>query len=299
MKTLLLLFCLAASCFWNCSESCAAEPLKDKLEPGDRMLLQSVPGKHELYRLWPGDGRRNDDPLKELDETFDRRIRNVVRPSLMVMKPKQPNGKAVLVFPGGGYGHLAAKKEGSLVGQWLNRQGVTAFIVKYRVPKRKGVNAPLQDAQRAIRVVRGNAKQFGINPEKVGVMGFSAGGHLCATMVHQFDVATYTPADDLDQLDCKPNFCILIYPAYLGENGKVSEGVSKVKDPSIPLYIAISKKDGFIVGVETYVSVLKKAKVDYDYHVYPDGGHGIGLGGGLGGFPWIETCEKWLSSRIK
>ncbi|PQJ29461.1 alpha/beta hydrolase [Rubritalea profundi] len=289
MKSLFLLFCLAASHFCSASLSSAAELSEEKLEPGDRMLLKSVPGKHQLYHLWPGDGRRNDDPLKELEETFDRRIRNVVSPSLMVMKPDQPNGKAVLVFPGGGYGHLAAKKEGSLVGQWLNRQGITAFIVKYRVPKRKGVNAPLQDAQRAIRFVRGNAKQFGINPDKVGVMGFSAGGHLCATTLQQFDAATYTPSDDLDQFDCKPNFCLLIYPAYLDKSEP------KVKDPSIPLYIAISKKDGFIDGVETYVAILKKAKLDYDYHVYPSGGHGTGLGG----FPWIETCEKWLSSKIK
>lgn len=294
MKILFLLCCLAASCVGCCAESGAAEPSEDQWTPGDRMLLQSVPGKHVLYRLWPGDGRRNDDPLKGLGETFDTRIRNVVRPSMMVMKPERPNGTAVLVFPGGGYGHLAARKEGSLVGQWLNRQGITAFIVKYRVPKRKGVNAPLQDAQRAIRFVRSHAKQFGINPGKVGVMGFSAGGHLCATMVHQFDVASYTPADDLDKLDCKPDFGLLIYPAYLGKKGKAAEGVSKVKDPSIPLYIAISRKDGFIAGVEAYVSILKKAKADYDYHVYPGGGHGTGLGG----FPWIETCEKWLIKRM-
>ncbi len=259
------------------------------------MLSKSVPGKHELFLLWPGDGRRSDDPLKELDETFDRRIKNVTRPTLMVMKPGQPNGNAVLVFPGGGYGHLAAKKEGSLVGQWLNRQGITAFVVKYRVPRRKEVNAPLQDAQRAIRFVRGNAEQFGINPEKIGVMGFSAGGHLCAMTAHQFDLATYSPADDLDRIDCKPDFGVLIYPAYLKEASMAPGEVSSVKDPGIPMYIAISQKDRFIVGVEAYIPILKKAKVDFEYHAYPDGGHGAGLEG----FPWIETCEKWLSSITK
>jgi acetyl esterase/lipase len=161
------------------------------------------------------------------------------------------------------------------------------------VPKRKGVNAPLQDAQRAIRFVRGKAAQFGINPEKVGVMGFSAGGHLGATTVHQFDVATYPPVDALDKFDCKPNFCILIYPAYLkkGATGELSD----VKDASIPIYIAISQKDHFITGVEAYIPILKKAKVDYSYHVYPGGGHGTGLGG----FPWIESCEKWLGLKIE
>lgn len=295
MKLLFSTLCLAAAFFWGGSESHAAELSEDKFMPGDVMLSKSVPGKHKLYRLWPGDGRRDDDPLKALNETFDKRIRNVTRPTLMLMKPEQPNGKAVLVFPGGGYGHLAAKKEGSLVGQWLNRQGITAFVVKYRVPKRKEVNAPLQDAQRAIRFVRGNAKRFGINPEKVGVMGFSAGGHLCATTVHQFDVPSYPPADDLDQIECKPNFVILIYPAYLGRESKVSDEVSAVKDSSIPVYIAISKKDKFIAGVEAYIPILKTAKVDYEYHVYPGGGHGTGLGG----FPWTETCEQWLSTTVK
>jgi acetyl esterase/lipase len=295
MKNLFLTFCLAAGCSWGDSELYTTALSGDKFEPGDVMLSKSVPGKHELYHLWPGDGRRDDDPLKELNETFDKRIKNVTRPSLMVMRPKLPNGKAVLVFPGGGYGHLAAKKEGSLVGEWLNKQGITAFVVKYRVPKRKGVNAPLQDAQRAIRFVRGNAKLFGINPEKIGVMGFSAGGHLCAMTVHQFDVTTYLPADAFDHFDCKPNFCILIYPAYLKKGSEASGELREVKDPSIPMYITISKKDSFIVGVEAYIPILKKAKADYEYHVYPDGGHGTGLGG----FPWIETCEKWLSLRIE
>jgi len=267
----------------------------DKLEAGDVMLSKSVPGEYHFYHLWPGDGMRVDDPLKNLKEVFNNRIKNVTRPSIMVMKPEQPNGKAVIIFPGGGYAHLAARKEGSLVGQWLIKQGITAFVVKYRVPKRKGMNAPLQDAQRAIRFIRGNAELFGINPTMVGVMGFSAGGHLCATSIHQFDVAAYSPIDDLDQLDCKPNFGILIYPAYLGKKGKASEDVCVVKDASIPIYIAVSKNDPFLSGVEAYIPILKKAGGSYEYHVYAQGGHGTGLGG----FPWVKTCEDWISSQIK
>lgn len=295
MKPQLLSLCLVTCLCGVILGSYAAQLSEENLESGDLMLSKSIPGEHEFYCLWPGDGRRADDPLNDLKEVFDTRIRNVSRPTLMVMTPENPNGKAVIIFPGGGYGHLATRKEGSLVGQWLNRQGITAFVVKYRVPKREGVNAPLQDAQRAIRFVRGNAKQFGINPNKVGVMGFSAGGHLCAMTVHHFDVVSYAPADELDRLDCKPNFASLIYPAYLGAKGKVSEEVSMVKDASIPIYITISQKDGFIDGVETYVPILKEAKVDYEYHVYPNGGHGTGLDG----FPWTETCEKWLSTKIK
>lgn len=295
MKILFSTLCLAVLFFWGGSTSHAAALSADQLEPGDVMLSKSVQGTSEFYHLWPGDGLREDDPLKELNEVFNERIMNVTRPSLMVMKPERPNGMAVLVFPGGGYRRLAAVKEGTQIGNWLNRQGITAFVVKYRVPKRKEINAPLQDAQRAIRFVRSHAKEFGINPHKVGVIGFSAGGHLCATTVHQFDIPTYTPMDDVDQFDCKPNFCMLIYPAYLGKKGKISKEVSKVKDAGIPIYIAISKNDGFLAGVETYIPVLKKAKVDYECHVYPEGRHGTGLAG----FPWIETCEKWLSLTVK
>jgi len=267
----------------------------DKLEPGDIALLKSVPRKHQFYRLWPGNGKRADDPLKNAKEYFDNRVRNVSCPTIMVMKPDNPNGKAVLVFPGGGYGYLAARKEGSRVGEWLNQQGITAFVVKYRVPKRKGINVSLQDAQRAIRFVRGNANYFGIDPNSIGVMGFSAGGHLCALTAHQFDKNSYSPIDNLDKLSCKPDFCILIYPAYLGEKGKVSRDFREVKDSTIPIYIAVSKNDPDISNIMSYVPILMKAKVPYEFHVYSEGKHGTGLGG----FPWIKACEDWLNSQIK
>ncbi|RLD11761.1 MAG: hypothetical protein DRI44_02940 [Chlamydiae bacterium] len=267
----------------------------NNLQPGDLILMKSVPGKYHFYHLWPGNGKRADDPLKDAKEYFDNRIKDVSCPTIMVMKPDNPNGKAVIVFPGGGYSYLAARKEGSRVGEWLNQQGITAFAVKYRVPKRKGVNAPLQDAQRAIRFVRGNANYFGIDPNSIGVMGFSAGGHLCALTVHQFDKDSYSPVDYLDKVSCKPNFCILIYPAYLGERGKVSRDFREVKDSTIPIYVAISKNDPDISNVMSYVPILMKADVPYEFHVYAEGKHGTGLGG----FPWIKACEDWLNSQIK
>lgn len=270
-----------------------ADPLaKEDYDAGELRLLSSVAGDHPFYRVWPDNGRRDDDPLRLSNEVFEKRVKHVARPSIMWMKPEKPNGMAVLLFPGGGYRHLAAAKEGSHVGEWLNKQGITAFVVKYRVPMRKGVNAPLQDAQRAIRLVRGNAKRFGINPHQVGVMGFSAGGHLCALSLHHFDDASYDPIDRWDKISCKPDFGVLIYPAYLGKKGAVDKAFSQVADPTIPIYIAISKNDGFHEEVEAYVPVLKMAKVDCAYHAYPDGGHGTGLGG----FPWTVSCKKWLSS---
>ena len=261
------------------------------LEPGDKMLLESVSGKHEMYRLLPEDGRRADDPSKDIQEIFNGRIRNVSRPTVMVMKPKRPNGKAVIVFPGGGYRHLAAQKEGSLVGEWLNKQGITAFVVKYRVPSRKDVNVALQDGQRAIRFVRGNAKKFGVDPKNVGVMGFSAGGHLSASMIHQFEKPSYPNLDDLDKLSCRPDFGILVYPAYLDRSQESNNPLGQVADSEIPIYITISKKDRFIKGIETYLPVLQKVKVDFAYFPYEEGAHGTGIGG----FLWIVSCEEWLS----
>ncbi len=268
----------------------AAPLAEEDYEAGDVMLASSVPGNHSVYSLWPGDGKRADDPLKDSVEVFDTRVRKVSRPTLMWMKPEKPNGKAVLVFPGGGYVHMAAKKEGSLVGEWLNQQGITAFVVKYRVPKRKGLNAQLQDAQRAIRLVRANAKTFGVNPDQIGVMGFSAGGHLSAMCLHHFEKPSYEALDEVDKMSCKPDFGVLIYPAYLSKKGKVADEFTKVADAALPIYIAISKKDGFHEGVEAYVPILKEANVPHEYHAYETGGHGTGLGG----FPWIETCSKWL-----
>ena len=277
-----------------CSTMCliGAEGLSSEdLEPGDKMLLESVSGTHAMYHLWPEDGRRADDPSKDIQEIFNGRIRNVSRPTVMVMTPKKPNGKAVIVFPGGGYRHLAAKKEGSLVGEWLNKQGITAFVVKYRVPSRKDVNVALQDGQRAIRFVRGNAKKFGVDPKNVGVMGFSAGGHLSASMIHQFEKPSYPNLDDLDKHSCRPDFGILVYPAYLDRSQESNNPLGKVADPEIPIYITISKKDRFIQGIETYLPVLKKAKVNFAYFPYEEGAHGTGLGG----FPWTTSCQKWIS----
>jgi dienelactone hydrolase len=272
----------------------SSEALSGKdLEPGDKMLLESVSGKHEMYRLWQGDGRREDDPSRYLQEIYNGRIRQVAKPTIMVMKPATPNGKAVVVFPGGGYRHLAAQKEGSLVGEWLNKQGITAFVVKYRVPTRDGVSVALQDGQRAIRFVRANAGKFAIDPEKVGVMGFSAGGHLSASMIHQFKEPSYESLDEVDKQSCKPNFGILVYPAYLDRAKSLDNPLSQVADAGIPIYITISKKDGFIKGLESYLPVLEKAKVDFAYFPYEEGAHGTGLGG----FPWTVSCEKWLSSK--
>jgi acetyl esterase/lipase len=154
------------------------------------------------------------------------RITDVTRPTLTVYRsaPEQNTGAAVLICPGGGYSRLAFNKEGTEVAEWLNTIGVTGIVLKYRVPARKGQArhlAPLQDAQRALGLIRHQAPVWGIDPDRIGVLGFSAGGHLAAALSTHFDQRTYEPIDDADRLRCRPAFALLIYPAYLvlGEQG--------------------------------------------------------------------------------
>ena len=150
------------------------------------------------------------------------RITGVSNPTITVYPaPKEKNtGAAVLVFPGGGYNILAYDLEGTEVCEWLNSIGVTGVLLKYRVPAKRGTpreNAPLQDAQRAIRLVRAHAAEWGVNPERVGALGFSAGAHLAAALSNNFEKRTYDPQDEADQLGGRPDFAVLIYPGLLTE----------------------------------------------------------------------------------
>src|SRR4051812_24466462 len=148
------------------------------------------------------------------------RTGNVSKPSITIMKaPDEKNtGATVVIFPGGGYNILAWDLEGTEVADWLNENGVNAIVVKYRIPKRAGQEtyvAPLQDAQRAVGLVRANAKEWGLDSDRIGILGFSAGGHLSATLAAHIEERTYSKVDAADDVSCAPNFMLLIYPAYL------------------------------------------------------------------------------------
>ena len=211
------------------------------------------------------------------------RLGNVSDPMLQVFRaPAGKNsGAAVLVCPGGGYNILAYDLEGTEVCEWFNSIGVNAVLLKYRVPARKDRpkhEAPVQDAQRAISLIRQNAKEWGIDPERVGILGFSAGGHLAA--VASNCERLYPAADETDQRSHRPDFSILIYPAYLVPK-EAPTAVSpelKVDKNTPPTFIAISQDDPVKVeGPLHYALALKKAGVKWELHVYPEGGHGYGL----------------------
>ena len=211
------------------------------------------------------------------------RLGNVSDPMLQVFRaPADKNsGAAVLVCPGGGYNILAYDLEGSEVCEWFNSIGVNAVLLKYRVPARKDRpkhEAPVQDAQRAISLIRQNAKEWGIDPERVGILGFSAGGHLAA--VASNCERLYPAADEIDQKSHRPNFSILIYPAYLvGKDAPTTVSPELTVDKRTPpTFMAISQDDPVKVeGPLQYGLALKNAGVKWELHVYPEGGHGYGL----------------------
>ncbi|MDO5580255.1 MAG: alpha/beta hydrolase [Planctomycetia bacterium] len=233
------------------------------------------------------------------------RVANVARPTLAFYKAKKPNGTVVVIFPGGGYNILAYNHEGSEIAQWFNTLGISAAVVKYRIPRREGLAkhaAPLQDAQRAIRIVRAHAKEWGIDPEKLGVLGFSAGGHLTVMAATQYNAKTYDPVDDCDQISCRPNFAIPIYPAYMmdDENEKKSsvdlsnEVVIDSKTP--PMFISVADRDKNRAAAAARLFVkLYEAGVPAEIHIINGNLHGYGLRKDRGrpAF-WDQNCEHWL-----
>ncbi len=234
------------------------------------------------------------------------RLGNVSQPTLTIYRPTKDKdtGAAVIICPGGGYNILAYDLEGSEICEWLNSIGVTGVLLKYRVPKRPGLEkhtAALQDAQRAVGLVRSRATEFGLDPKRIGILGFSAGGHLAAAACNNFDKRTYEPVDEADKASCRPDFAFLIYPAYL----TVKEQGDKVS-PELPItantpqtFLAMTQDDG--VRVESalfYYLALKQAKVPAELHLYPTGGHGYGLRPSTHGVTtWPKRAEEWMAAR--
>ena len=216
--------------------------------------------------------------------------------------PKLATGTCVIVCPGGGYGKLAWNKEGTEIAQWLNTLGVDAVALKYRVPRRdreKPHPWPLQDLQRSIRIVRSKAAQWKIDPKRIGVMGFSAGGHLAVMSASYQDQDSYKPVDATDKLDVRPNFMVLIYPAYLGnakkDSGKLDPLV-KVNGQTPPTFIAITHDDadrGLFAAL--YYAELRRNRVAAELHIYSKGGHGYGLRPSANPVSsWPLRLEDWL-----
>lgn len=233
------------------------------------------------------------------------RLTNVTKPTITVYGPGKgikANGAAVLVCPGGGYNILAMSHEGSEVCEWLNQLGITAVLLKYRVPRREGLDksqAPLQDAQRAMSLIRKNAKQWGIDPKKVGILGFSAGGHLATMVMSQYDKPRDYPLDaEIDSISSRPDFAVLIYPAYLQDEKDpdlLAEGIEVNRNtPPVFLLAANNDKSWAEGSAQLYVA-LKRAGSSAELHIFAKGGHGFGLKKTADRVAaWPQLCAEWL-----
>jgi len=284
-------------------------------------LLLLVPflcfGAPEEIPLWPGTvpGEKGDigleqDTTKAKDNLIAGRpvirLGNVGKPTMTIYRaasaPKL--APAVVVFPGGGYHILAMDLEGTEVCEWLNSIGINAVLLKYRVPKREGLERyvpPLQDAQRALGMVRHRAKDLSLDESKIGVLGFSAGAHLGATLAAQSAKRTYEPVDAADQLNCRPDFLLLIYPGGLVQKDRGDEIApeAQVTSNAPPAFLVMAEDDP--VRPENallYALALKKAGVPCELHIYPKGGHGYGLRKTKDPVTgWPTLAAAWLQSR--
>ena len=269
-------------------------------------------GEQTLF-LWPGQapGEKGDigeeqDTTKPTDNQVAGRpvvrIGNVSKPSITVYPAPRDkaSGAAVIICPGGGYHILAWDLEGTEVAEWLNQIGVTAVLLKYRVPARKDrarFDAPLQDVQRAMGMVRSRAAEWGIDPARIGVMGFSAGAHLSATLSCNFEKRAYPAVDAADNASCRPDFAMLIYPGYLVEKGTTNLPPELSLSARVaPTFIAQTQDDSVPVeGSLYYYLGLKQAKVPAEMHLYAKGGHGYGLrptNQPVTG--WPKLAEAWM-----
>lgn len=267
-------------------------------------------------RLWPGPApgeKGNIGEEKEMSKPTDGpvagrqviRLGNISDPTLTVYRPdaSRDTGAAVMVCPGGGYYILAYDLEGTEVCQWLNSIGVTGVLLKYRVPRREGLApyaAPLQDAQRALGLTRFHAKEWGIDPKRVGVLGFSAGGNLCA-ILSASTARTYPRVDGADDLGSHPDFQILIYAAYLVNDNagyKIRPEVAVTPDTP-PTFLVMAQDDPVHVeNILGYAMALQDAKVPMEMHLYPTGGHGYGLRPTKNYVTtWPQRAGDWMRSR--
>ena len=275
---------------------------------------QPAPG-HLTLDLWPhGAPGASANSAPEIDTTSAKdnliagkpliRLGNVSTPTLTVYAPKQKNtGAAIVVFPGGGYHILAIDLEGTEVCDWLNSAGITCVLVKYRVPDSGPYpksSAALQDAQRALGIVRSRAAEWHIDPKRIGVLGFSAGAHLSAALSTHFEQRLYDPVDDADKVSCRPDFAVIVYPGYLAlsEQNFAPNAEIHVTSQTPPSFIVQAEDDPVHVENSTvYFLALKNARVPAEMHLYASGGHGYGLRRTeLPVTAWPKLVETWLQT---
>jgi acetyl esterase/lipase len=285
----------------------------------------------ETIDLWPGTPPHAPAtlPVEQVTESGDATLHNrsvmgIARPRMKVFRPSQPNGAAMLVAPGGGYTRIVIDKEGYEIAHWLSARGWTVFVLYYRLPGEgwgDRANAPLADAQRAMRLIRARASGYGVDPTKVGMMGFSAGGHLCDDLATRHDAAVYAPVDDADRLSARPAIAAPIYAvqsmhapvAHQGSRDNLlgpgaDAAMERAHSPAAnvsaatPPCFLVHAEDDHTVPVANTIEMraaLKAAGIVVETHLFTAGGHGFGLRGAVGkpAALWPELFVAWAHSQ--
>jgi acetyl esterase/lipase len=273
--------------------------------------------------LWPGASPGGAGPQGAVHVSASGALRNIARPYLLVYRPRTPNGAAVLVAGGGGYRRVEMGMEATPAASWLVAQGITAFTLAYRLPGEgwaDGPAVPLQDAQRAIRLIRARAGRYGLNPERLGVLGFSAGGHLMGLAADWWDFRSYAPVDSADFLSARPNNAALIYPvitleppyqhtstrkALIGEHPTPQASAewsvqTHLRSDAPPIFLVQAKDDPVSNPVNTVMMdrACLRAGVPVAFHQLPSGGHGFGMGRqDAPTAEWPGWYKNWLGQQ--
>lgn len=315
----LILISFIAISILSCKENSQKKPELEKQTQPTKTAKSST--EHSQIPIWsksvPDSGY-----ITEAETYNDGMVKNVSKPTITIFYPKEKNtGAAVIVFPGGGYNKLAIELEGSEICEWLASIGVTGILLKYRVPAsgphydknchcEKDPVKPfaLQDAQRAMGLVRFRAKEWNIDPDKIGVMGFSAGGHLVADVSTNYRKRAYSVMDEIDNVSCKPNFGIVMFPGHMTFHTTKPYELNKtlpVDRNTPPMFLLQAGNDNVdsIQHSLVYYIALKKAGVPTEYHIYAEGGHAFGLNESAQKVPgwtelpiadWEKLVERWL-----
>ena len=261
------------------------------------LVVGAMNAAAQTVYLWPDGkipGKGAAEPEADMPARPDnvQRVTNISRPSFTVFPAKKKNSPAVIISPGGGYSYVVPGKEGAEIAAWLNSAGITAMVLQYRVPNNR--DGALQDIQRAVSLARANADKWNIDKKRLGVMGFSAGGNLSAKASAPLTERSYQPVDAIDKQSARPDFAILIYPAYLEKEGKVAADL-KINASTPPMFIAGTEGDRiFIPGGRIFHDALDAAKVKNKLIVYPGGGHGYGLHAEGEAKAWPQALLDWL-----
>lgn len=286
------------------------------------LLIAGTVHAQEYMSLWPKGRMPNSKGIAVQDSVHNQRIYRHKYPGMYAFFPSHDDnkGSAVVIFPGGGYQHLTYVLGGTQLAKWCNVMGMSAFVVNYRLPNnpdlKKRQIGPLQDAQRAMRIVRANAEKWGINPDKIGVLGTSAGGHLASTLGTHLNQEVSAIGDSLESYSYKPDFMILVSPVIsmgkyahegsrdnlLGSNpsedliNKYSNELQVTKDTP-PTFLANAFNDHSVDphNEMMFFRALFEHDVSTSYHVFPQGGHGLDVRNNPGsGKLWTDLCEAWL-----